>query len=203
MNPLKALSIITIALFIFSCNTPENKKDVTVKNPTNQPKNNYTIGKKNAGDIFVGREMPQKVGSFKLEKKSKKIIEEGAEFIENYYTVSENTELMTCILSDEEGQEHIVKDIIIISDKFKTDKDIGVNSTIESFIKACPDYKIWFSYISKNYVIQSNSMDVQFLLNPDSYIGNNDKLYESDMVILKKEDFKKNAKILKIRLFDF
>ena len=203
----KHLLIITsiILLLAYSCKDDKtNNKKIETSVKENVNKNNYKIDSKNAGDFYVGKEMPNKVGNFKVEKKSKKIIEEGVEFIENYYQISDKNEnLMTCILDGEKGQEKIIREILISSPKFKTNKNIGINSSIEAFVRAYPDFKIWFSYISKRFVLQNKSMEVQFLLNSDDYIGNNEKLYETDLVNLMKEDFKENSKITKIRLFNF
>ena len=202
-NTLKIASIIL--LLIYSCKDGKTNKEIESAAKEITSKNNYKISDKNVGAIFVGKEMPNEVKNFKIEKKSRQIIEEGSEFIENYYQISDEDEnLMTCILEYEKGQEKIIREILISSTKFKTNKNIGLNSSIETFVKAYPDYNIWFSYVSKRFVIQSNTMEkVQFLLNADDYIGSTEYLYENDMVYLKKEDFKKNSKITKIRLFNF
>ncbi len=153
---------------------------------------NFIIGKNSVGKFKVMDAMPFSNVSdpYEVRKVTGTRMEEGSE---NNYT--------NYILSEQHVDLLIKTELalVILSDKFKTVKGIGVNSTIEEFIKQYPDYYIWYSYVSDTYVIQTKELECHFVLNDKDFIG---KLnITSDQVLLKKSEFKKNAKIIKVRMF--
>ena len=93
-----------------------------------------------------------------------------------------------------------IGDILIKHKIFRTEENIGVESTIDEFIDSYPDYYIWYTYISGMYVIESTDMKTQFLLDENGYIGKKE-LMAGDMVELSKEDFSSNTKIIAIRIY--
>jgi len=127
--------------------------------------------------------------------------EEGP-FEETIYVVSEKGVDQLNILPEynyETGNyTENIGEIVVLSDKFRTIENIGVNSTIEEFQKAYPNFKLWYTYVSGMYVMETNQLEAQFILNTDDFIG---KLnIQGDKTTLKKSDFKTNSKVLKIRI---
>lgn len=151
--------------------------------------------------LKIGDNIPEKIEGYKLIK-SVKIVEEGNE--EPIIKVIENgreiIELSFAYDSENEKFTNKIGEILILSSKFKTKENIAVDSTIEDFISVYSKYFIWYTYISDNYIIENNNKNIQFLLDEKCYIGKTE-LYESDMVELKKEDFKRNSRIKAIRIY--
>lgn len=152
-------------------------------------------------DLNIGDTIPQKIEGYKLIK-SVKFVEEGHE--EPIIKVLENDDevfqLSFTYDNVNEKYTNIISEILIFSNKFKTNENIGVNSTIEDFITVYSKYSIWYTYISNNYVIENENKNIQFLLDEKYYVGKKE-LYERDMIKLKKEDFAKNSRIKAIRIF--
>ncbi len=168
--------------------------------------NDCLISNKTAGKFVIGNPLPSPGTSNKYSVEVKNQIrntEEGPEE-ETIYKVNENSttilELRPSYNYETGNYEKKIGEIMILSPKFKTKKGIGINSTIQEFINAYPDYKVWYTYVGEMYVIQSRSSNTQFLLQEKDFIG---KLnITSDQMILNKNDFKPAAKIYTIRLYD-
>lgn len=161
----------------------------------------YLITEKGVLDLFLGESIPEKMANYNV-KKSLNIDEEGNE--EPIINISEdNSELLqiTCEYDEAKGAfTNEISEIIINDKRFITEKNIGVGSTIDDFISSYPNYYIWYTYISDIYVIQSEDMRIQFLLDSKSYIGKKD-LMEGDMIELEKGDFSSNTRIVRIRIY--
>ncbi len=151
-------------------------------------------------DLNVGENMPEKINGYKLIKSVKIIEGEEEPIVKVMENDIEILQLSFAYDSSNEKFTNKIGEILIFTDKFRTNKDIGVNSTIEDFISTYSKYFIWYTYISNSYIIQTKESNIQFLLDEKSYIGKND-LYDSDMAELKKEDFEKNSKIKVIRIY--
>ena len=180
----------------------EKKKEIKTK--TTKTNSNYIIGSRNVGKFFSGKKAPNNLPkSYLIEKKTRIEYGEGDEYKVEYFFVSENgNELLEYIMGHDyqSGKDNVITEITVTSEILKTSKGIGVNSTIENFVKAYPDYEIWYTYISDMFVIQSKSMKTQFILNEKDYAGDHNSLGKSDMDILKITDFKINSKIKSIRV---
>ncbi|KXX69804.1 hypothetical protein [Flammeovirga sp. SJP92] len=93
-----------------------------------------------------------------------------------------------------------IKEITVLSPKYKTAKGIGVGSSIENFIEQYADYKLWYTYISDMYVIDTKTLkSTQFLLNGEDYVEEVD--FDNDYTPLLESKFKEGAKIQTIRFF--
>jgi hypothetical protein len=210
MKNLFKISLVIIALITLnSCNnskkTTEKEATKTVVKAKEVFKNKYQLGQNNAGIFVKGEKAPTAIPeSFLIEEKTRTKSEEGETWDEKYFQVSENgNKLFTYMIGRdyETKKENVVVDVVIYSELFKTAENIGLNATIEDFIKAYPYYKIWYTYIGDIFVIQSNTQKVQFLIDAKDYTGKKEALYGSEQVILKKSDFKANSKIKSIRIF--
>ena len=135
-----------------------------------------------------------KVPPFKIKMKAKKEMQEGTEVTVRTATIFKNDEKIAMRYN---GQ------IDLLSDDFETEKGIKIGSTIEDFAKAYPDYKIWYTYVSGKYVIETPTLpDVQFILDPLSFTGDENMLNESDMIELNMGYMDKNGKITTIKVFE-
>ena len=76
---------------------------------------------------------------------------------------------------------------------------IGVGSTLEEFVKVFPEYRLWSTYISDQYVVETEGVKAQFILDKEGLIGTVD--YTSDSADLTRGDFKDDTEIISIRIF--
>ena len=193
----KTLLILLTLVTLNSCNKTKVSKTTE---PSKKEALLFSIDNKNAGQFTISKKVPKNLeNKISTEFKTRSKSEEGTTWTENYIEVSENkNELLSCIITDNDST---IVSIIIKSSKFKTANNIGVNSSITAFTEAYPKYAIWYSYIGDVFVIESKSLNIQFVLNKEDFIGNKKALNTSDLVSLKISDFKPNAKIKSINLF--
>ncbi len=203
--------IIFLCFIIISCKESSKETEdkqlndsITYENNNIKKSKDFEYNKEFKIDILglnIGDTIPEKIEGYKLIK-SVKIVEEGDE--EPIIKVLENGrevfQLSFTYDSENEKFTNKISEILIFSNKFKTNENIGVNSTIEDFIDVYSIYSIWYTYISNNYIIENENKNIQFLLDEKYYVGKKE-LYESDMIELKKEDFAKNSRIKAIRIF--
>ena len=76
---------------------------------------------------------------------------------------------------------------------------IGVGSTLEEFVQVFPEYRLWSTYISDQYVVETEGIKAQFILDKEGVIGTVD--YNSDSTDLTLSDFKDGTQIISIRIF--
>jgi len=166
--------------------------------------NKYQIGQNNAGQFVKGKKAPTSLpNNFLIEKKTRLRAAEGDEWEEEYFLVSENgNELITYTMGHdyETKRDNVISEIIIQSDQFRTTNNIGINSTIEEFMKAYPDFSIWSSNIGDFFTIQTKTMKAQFLLDNKDFVSDWNIL-DGETTNLKKTDFKINSKIKTIRIY--
>ena len=165
----------------------------------------YLISDKSVGEFKIGQQitLPYSSDIYRIEKgiRKKRIEGENVEIVE--YRVFENGEKVLIIEPsfDLEADKYTDKidEIRVISEKYKTKEGIGINSTINDFIKNYLQYKLWWAYIRDIYVIDSENMgNIQFLLDANDYIP--EPKIVSEITFLKHADFKKNSKIKQIRV---
>lgn len=222
------LSIIFLFAFLFlECNSSSNdngnkQKELLQKKSIPQEKEqttskenvkiketkpfdkNYLILDNSAGKFKIGNQIPfpKTSDNYKIKKGSQTRMTEEGPTEEIIYVVSENGNNILYLKPEYNYQTgkytQNIGEIIIFSEKFKTLDGIGVNSTIEDFIKIYPNYNIWYTYVGEMYVIDTKEINAQFILSEKDFIGN--LKISSDMTTLEKADFKSEAKILKIRI---
>ena len=204
MRLLQIIIVLMIGLITICCKNQTNKT-VKIENENSensiQIEKKYLITEKGVLGLFIGETMPEKLENFKLTK-SVKIVEEGNE--EPIINLTEDNAVIIQIgleYDQEKGNfGNKIGELLIKDKRFRTERNIGVESTIEDFINAYSNYYIWYTYISGMYVIQSRDMKIQFILNENGYIGKKN-LMESDMVELTKEDFSAKTRIVGIRIY--
>ena len=75
-----------------------------------------------------------------------------------------------------------------------------MNSALEEFIQAYPEYTIWYTYVSDMYVVETEEVEAQFLLKAEDFTGEME--VDSVMTPLEKGDFKEGARIAKVRMIE-
>jgi len=204
MNLFKVIIIVMIGFTSICCKNQTNKttnlENLNGKESIDK-ESKYLINEKGVLGLFIGETMQEKLDGYKLIK-SVKIVDEGNE--EPIIKVIEgNTEILQISFdyNSENGSfSNKIGEILIKDRKFKTKENVGVETSIEDFIRSYSNYRIWYTYISGNYVIESKDKEIQFLLDESGYVGKKN-LMESDRVELVKEEFSSNTKIIAIRIF--
>lgn len=173
---------------------------------TPAPNKKYLITKGGTGLLSVGQTIPERLDGCLITRDVETRWEEGTEFSVPVCTVSEERQN---ILKIEPAYDYATErysekigDIYILSDKFKTAENIGLQSTIEAFMTAYPDFRIWYSYVGDIYVIETERLEnIQFFLDGNDFMKAGGPEFESDMTELRPSDFKKDSKIAGIRIY--
>ncbi len=202
--------IIIIFVFTFtSCKndskkTQQENKNVNQEELAQENKNNQLIKKDQVGIFKIGDAIPKKLENYAIKEEKQTISEEGVTYEEIMYTITKDeTEILKIYRAYDyvsDGYNQNIGQIMVNSNQFKTEKNIGVGTTLENLKKAYPNLKIWYTYVSDMYVAETDDLPkIQFLLDPNDFIGELE--VKSDIITLKETDFKENAKILQIRVF--
>ena len=163
-----------------------------------------SVGRFKIGEQIENPYLTDKYDRYKFEQTERTEMREGTEekIIEYAFSLYDHTRLIIKPSYDYESNTYTDKtgEIIILDDDYKTKDFIGINSTIEDFIKKYPDYRLWWTYVSDMYVLDSKTLgeNIQFLLDAEDCIIKPET--DSDRTLLKLSDFKKNSKIKKIRV---
>jgi len=115
----------------------------------------------------------------------------GEDLLELHYTMDMNT-----------GEfSEMIGEIVVLSDKVKTKDGLGVGATITDVANALDDYRVWYTYVSDMYIIESKSKfpQVQFLLDASGYTKGTPNA-TSDMTELDMADFNPDTKVVSIRI---
>lgn len=165
----------------------------------------YSLGDHYAGEFIIGDEIPnpEYLEHFTIRKETNIRQTEEGEEQETLYILSEGTSdviYLKPIIEDQDGsQKEVIGEMVVLSEKFKTNHGIGVNATLSDFITAYPEYSLWYTYVSDLYVLETPIFEGQFLLSSKDYNGEIE--INSDIIELNQEDFNPEAKIKQIRIF--
>jgi hypothetical protein len=147
-----------------------------------------------------------KISVLAKEYSVKKTIEYGEEASEfTVFELSKNNNLLfkltPVVDSNYEATDNIAE-ITVISPLYKTNKGIGVGSSIQDIIKTYPNYFVRYSYITGRFEVEVQELkNVRFEIDKNGYIGSQDKLMDGDMVELSIKEFKPNSQIIAVRIF--
>lgn len=192
---MKKLYILTSIYFLLSA---------TIVLGQHSTENNFTIAPGSVGSI----KLHQNIDDIPLPNNS--AIKMLSKFVEgeeepSYSVISGKQTILTIIpeLDNETGKfTKTVSEINVLSNVYKTSKNIQVGSSLKDFIQKYPKYKIWYTYVSNRYVIETGELNnIQFEINPKSYKGSKKGLTNSDTKTLRLTDFQPNATITSIRVF--
>ena len=163
-----------------------------------------SVGRFKIDGQIVNPYLPDIYEEYKFERTERTEMREGTEekIIEYAFSKDDDTRLVIKPSYDDESDTYTDKtgEIIILSEKHKTKDLIGINSTIEDFIKKYPNYRIWWTYVSNMCVLESETVgnNIQFLLDAEDCIIEPETDFE--MTLLDITDFKKDSRIKKIRV---
>lgn len=164
----------------------------------------YTITSGSAGDFNLGEAIPTSSDEFEVKEEIETFESEEGPYEETVYNVSaENEELLQLSPAyDYETGEYLdeIGEINIFSDRFQTAEGIGAGSSLNDFMETYSDYKIWYTYVSDMYVIETEDLDIQFIIDGEGYKGDYPEI-TGDMVELSKEDFEDDTKIISVRMY--
>ena len=165
----------------------------------------FLIADQQAGPFKIGDELPGPATMMKYKmrvEQQTRQTEEGP-VTEPVTIIGEGDEdllwLKPGILSSSAEYSSTITEIIVVSSKYKTEKQIGIGSSLTDFRMAYPDAKVWYTYVSQMYVAETDQVKVQFILNGDDYTGAKPEI-ESDITPMMLSDFKTGAKIQRIRI---
>lgn len=209
------LSVILIFSF-FACNKTSNsgdvENDIKPGPVTSIPEalqkedpNKYLITDSTAGPFRLGSELPGPATMMKYQMRVEEITRysEDGPTTEPVTIIGENNEdllwLKPGLLAGAGNHDNSIYEIIILSPKYRTKDNIGVGSSIFDFQKTYPDYHVWFTYVSDMYVLETDSISAQFILDKDDYTGPEIEI-ESEITPLLISDFKNTGKIKRVRL---
>ncbi|HPN39664.1 MAG TPA: SH3 domain-containing protein [Melioribacteraceae bacterium] len=125
--------------------------------------------------------------------------EEGNIFTINKVKIFDNDNLVGVLSIDENNR---IVEVTALSDKYKTQKNIHVESTIEDLFKVYKNIKIYVYYFDTSHYIYISTSDlpnVLFLVSEDDQLKNTG-IQDGDIITYKKNDFKPNTKIKEILL---
>ncbi|MDR2869416.1 MAG: hypothetical protein LBV04_03100 [Deferribacteraceae bacterium] len=178
---------------------------ITSQNVGVFPSGRYSIKGEDLAVYVDGKKTP--TDGYKITTKTETVVHpDNGAFEVDVYVVSENDEDLLILDS---------YSIEIISDKFKTSKNIGLGSTIDEFVAAYPDFKLrfeigeydgsiscWFETEQLSNVRHSN---IHFILDENDIIRK-EKLtfehYRANKGQLDPSDFKKDTKIKNIFILE-
>jgi hypothetical protein len=125
---------------------------------------------------------------------------EGQRYV-NYVinVIKDNKLVLNCIIEENKVLE------IEIFDLFRTKENIGVGSSLIAFLKAYPDYQIWYSIINDLVVVESETVKGQFIIDKKFLIYKHQQKFKNesvsqhcDRIRLKQTDFMLDATIKSI-----
>ena len=183
---------------------PETAPEEAPATPEPVEAPNTTIGSKQVGDFAIKAGMPEG-GAYTVAKEMRTQQGEGEAIAIPAYMVKDGETVLLDIkpyydvsssqFTDQPGE------ILVRDGRFRTEKGIGVGSTLEETLAAYADAELWYTYVGEMFVAQSPALEgVQFLIQADAYTGKAD-LMAGDMVSLQKEDFKAGATITQVRVY--
>jgi hypothetical protein len=196
-------------------NSSKGESDVTTGNElNNEPvkpvdieadRDKYLITDSMIGPFKLGAGLPGPATMMKYQMRVEQITRQSEDgpTTESVTIIAENNEdllwLKPGLLTDDENQNHNIYEIIVLSPKYRTKEKIGVGSTIFDFQKTYPDYRVWYTFVSDMFVLESDTIKAQFILDKNDYTGPEIEI-EGEITPLLTSDFKNNGKIKRVRL---
>jgi hypothetical protein len=211
MPVLHSLLVLLLIVGSLACNrTPdESNTEQPVQQDTvvveNEPADKFLIRDQQTGPFKIGDELPGPATMMKYQmriEQQTRTTEEGP-VTEQVTIIGENDvdllRLKPGLLTSDPNYTNTINEITVVSEKYKTDRSIGIGSTLTEFIKAYPDADVWYTYVSGMYVLETDQVKVQFLLDESDYTGEKPEV-KSEITPLELADFKQDSKIKSVRI---
>jgi hypothetical protein len=215
IRKLSIFMFIALTAHFMACNNEQNSKNASSDNPgSNKSKvqseipEDHLITGQSVGKFKIGRSIPgeQSVAPQQLSKETITTTTDEGPYEETVYVLKDQEQVLLHFKPefDYETMQYNRKtgEIIVFSDLFRTEKGIGVGSKLKDFIQKYPDYKLWYTYVSGMFIVETPELGagVQFNLDPKDFKGDVSNV-DSEMTTLKSDDFRSGAKIQQIRVF--
>lgn len=206
---MKVANIIFTAISLFvsaSCGHSNHNKAQQTESASETEAKVYAITDSCAGPFKIGETIPDSVAGFIMTKTMVNTIAEGESYDVPTYIYKgkdgESVKITPIYDTTTEKFTDRIGEIIIDSNRFQTEKGLGIKFAINEFMGAYPDTRLWFTHESDMYVIETPQLkNVQFLPDGADYQGTDPRLSSTEPVVLDAADFKKGAKIKSIRIF--
>jgi len=148
----------------------------------------FVISNRRVGAFVIGQRMPTQVDRFRITKE--KIEEDWETYVK--YTVYDVQKMM---LIYTEGTSDIIERIIILSERFKTEQNIGINSTLEEVVAVYSDFDIYYYGVCN---IRTGRLDRVFFELPGGSLK--EGVYKDYDERVRLSDLKEGSKIKKINI---
>lgn len=196
MKFFQFLLIALLTIGITACSESNHKE----KNPA---PTNFTLKSNQAGPFIIGDAIPDSSEQFAIQKEQRPG-PEGTPPQQTIYIVSQQGNKLAMLTpkydSENQSYTNTIAEIMVLSDRFKTEEGIGVGSTIEEFTSSYTDYNLWYTYVSDRFVLETSQHSMQFLLQKKDYAGGEIN-FESEITPLKIDNFNSESTIHKVRIF--
>lgn len=210
---------VVVSLVMFTCRQDTNSDDLIIKKPDTETQVSpvksdkpdplrFVISDMQAGPFKVNAELPGPMTMMKyqmrIEQKTR-VTEEGPE-TESVTIISESGQdllwLKPGFISTSADYDNTIREINVFSKKYKTKENIGVGSTLTDYFKAYPEHRMWYTYVSDMWVVETPVVQAQFILDENDFTGILPETTSEQMEI-SPLDFKSTAKIKSIRLISY
>lgn len=158
------------------------------------------IGKTGVGAFAVGKAPPAEVD--KLTLTEKKVVEEqeGTKVTTTHLIAAmEGRPLIDATLDD----DGTIRELMVLRGGPRTGDGLGPNAIIGSIPAIYADASFHYSYVSERFWAESATVgsNVQFLIDPEAFTGDKDALGKTDRDDLEFEDFEREGKVTRVRIF--
>jgi hypothetical protein len=214
--------ILSFLTLLYSCNSSNSSLEATkevndttvvitppVKQFSVEDSAQFVIKNNKLGPISIGKNINdfKNWKDFSLEKRNETRATEDGEEAYPVYLLKKNSDVLLKLvpkyMDANATWADTLDEIIVLSSLYKTEKNIGIGSTLEEFIQTYPDAQLQYTYVSDRFFISSNEIgSTQFEIESIGYKGKKDNLYNSDLTLLKPNQFDLNAKILYVRIYE-
>jgi hypothetical protein len=168
--------------------------------------NSYVLESKNVGIFSIGQEVPNLPDELKMRHflEAERTDEGPGEELTHNVIFNQLEDVVELIMDHESDDAHHedkdVEEMWVLSNYYKTTKEIGVGSTIEEFEAAYPGAEVWYTNVSGRYIIETSELQgVQFMLNGADCIKKPETI--TDQSKMKFEDFSVGAEVQKVRVY--
>jgi hypothetical protein len=213
---IKYLSALLLALLIGACCMAQKESDSKSIESTKEKSQLfktfesgeicYTIGDEYAGEFIIGDGIPlqEHLNNFVIRKeKIAKSRNKDSENLPYYYIISMNGKEMLYLIpmmaKDEKNSVESIKEIIVVSEKFKTFNGFAVKNRIASIVDNNQLLSLYYSLKDGLIHLEIKNFKGEFLILPDAYNGEFSDLTSSEKINL--DSIKTNATVYAIRVF--
>jgi hypothetical protein len=139
-----------------------------------------------------------------IKTKELRSTEEGQEEVPMFVLISGKDKILSAYPEYDYGKSQYseqIGEMRIYSPLFHTKKQVNPASSISDILKAYPNSKILYTYLSNSYWIETADLpSVQFILNADDFKGDKNAPVESEITEIKQTDFSPSSTVVYVRI---